>query len=182
MNSQRDVASFLLRFKQHCWQESNGKPRVEWRGHIRHVQDGEELCFTDMAEAIFFIQDTLLQLAISAAPDADPDMQERIIRQSLKLWKRFSQTYHQMFPQPLPFFQPPTEPLFHEPYTPVESEIAHLLAEHDACESTSPPPALAQPDLPASAGSGQEAQLALVLEKLTALQAQLEDISSRMAK
>ena len=60
-DTQRDVASFLIRFTQDLWRSPTGDPQIAWRGHIRHVQGETEETFTDFAEALKFIQDHLAQ-------------------------------------------------------------------------------------------------------------------------
>ncbi|MEZ4869636.1 MAG: hypothetical protein R3C14_50390 [Caldilineaceae bacterium] len=96
MKGQRDIASFMLRFTQDLWQDAEGEPRVEWRGHIRRVQDGEELRFTDVAEAMNFIQDSLLTLTRNAVPKEDKMYQDKAVRESLKLWEKFADSYTTM--------------------------------------------------------------------------------------
>lgn len=60
--------------------------RAEWRGHIRRVQDGEELRFTDITEAMTFIQNSLLDVTMNAVPKEDKSYREKAMRESLKLW------------------------------------------------------------------------------------------------
>jgi hypothetical protein len=96
MKPQRDIASFVLRFTQELWQESNGEPRVEWRGHVRHVQADDELRFTDIAEAMAFIQRSLMELTANSTPGADKMFQDKALRESFKLWERFATSYTEM--------------------------------------------------------------------------------------
>lgn len=93
MKSQRDIASFVLRFTQDIWRDTGGDPRVEWRGHIRRVQDGEELRFKDIAEAMNFIQESLMQVTANAVPKEDKSYHEKAMRESLKLWEKFAESY-----------------------------------------------------------------------------------------
>jgi len=96
MKGQRDTASFVLRFTQDHWRDQKGKPRIEWRGEVRRVQDGEELRFTDLAEAMNFIQESLLKVTMNAVPKEDKQYQDKAVRQSLKLWEKFAENYTSM--------------------------------------------------------------------------------------
>ena len=97
MKGQRDIASFVLRFTQDLWRDDGGDPRVEWRGHIRRVQDGEELRFTDIAEAMNFIQNSLMQVTANALPKEDQSYRDKAMRESLKLWEVFAESYTSLF-------------------------------------------------------------------------------------
>ncbi|MCE7979829.1 MAG: hypothetical protein DYG89_01440 [Caldilinea sp. CFX5] len=96
MKGQRDTASFVLRFTQDLWRDQKGEPRLEWRGEVRRVQDGEELRFTDLAEAMNFIQESLLKVTMNAVPKEDKQYQDKAVRQSLKLWEKFAENYTSM--------------------------------------------------------------------------------------
>jgi len=96
MKGQRDTASFVLRFTQDLWRDQAGEPRLEWRGQVRRVQDGEELRFTDLAEAMNFIQESLLKVTMNAMPKEDKQYQDKAVRQSLKLWEKFAENYTSM--------------------------------------------------------------------------------------
>lgn len=94
--TQRDVASFVLRFTQDLWQDDQGEPHVEWRGHIRHIQGNEETRFTDFSEAVAFIQRYLMQLTqetLDAWPGEEQMDQEQTLSQSFKFWERFASSY-----------------------------------------------------------------------------------------
>jgi len=93
MKGQRDIASFVLRFTQDLWRDDGGEPRVEWRGHIRRVQDGEEVRFTDIADAMNFIQNSLMQVTANAVPKEDQPYREKAMRESLKMWEKFAENY-----------------------------------------------------------------------------------------
>ncbi len=92
MSTQRNVASFMLRFTQDLWQDENGEPKVQWRGHINHVQGEEEIPFTDFTEALLFMQNQLQELTRQAFP-ADPQAQEKALKESFKLWEQFAANY-----------------------------------------------------------------------------------------
>jgi hypothetical protein len=95
-DSQRDIASFLIRFTQDFWRSETGDPQIAWRGHIRHVQGEGEETFTDFADALKFIQDHLAQLTLEAMPDADQQEQEKALKEGFKLWERFASSYSNM--------------------------------------------------------------------------------------
>lgn len=96
LNTQRQVASFLLRFTQDMWQDENGEPKVQWRGNIHHVQGDEEIPFTDFTEALLFMQKQLQDLTLQAFPTADAKMQEKMLAESFKLWEQFAANYSKM--------------------------------------------------------------------------------------
>lgn len=96
LKTQRDIASFVLRFTQDLWEDTNGEPRVEWRGKIHHVQGDEESRFTDFTEAVAFMQQHLMQLthdAVTGSSTMDP---EKTMKESFKLWQDFANTYTDM--------------------------------------------------------------------------------------
>ncbi len=96
LNTQRSVASFMLRLTQDLWQDENGEPRVQWRGHINHVQGEAEKTFTDFADALAFIQDQLTELTLNAIPGGAPMEQEKVLKESFKLWEQFASSYSSM--------------------------------------------------------------------------------------
>ncbi|MBU0490710.1 MAG: hypothetical protein KKA73_07480 [Chloroflexi bacterium] len=96
MKTQRDIASFVLRFTQELWQDPQGEPHIQWRGHIRHVQGDEEARFTEFAEAVAFMQRYLTQLtqgSINALPGGGTVDQEKVLQESFKLWEEFAAGY-----------------------------------------------------------------------------------------
>jgi hypothetical protein len=97
--TQRDVASFVLRFTQDLWQDAEGEPHVEWRGHIRHVQSDGEKRFTDFSEAAEFIQRSLMELTLGTLDNLSGEKevdQETPLRESFRLWERFASSYTDM--------------------------------------------------------------------------------------
>ncbi len=95
-DTQRDIASFLIRFTQDLWRNPAGDPKIAWRGHIQHVQGEAEKTFTDFADALKFIQDHLAQLTIGAMPGADQGDQEKALKEGFKLWEQFANSYSTM--------------------------------------------------------------------------------------
>lgn len=95
MTKAHNIASFVLRFTQELWQDANGEPHVRWRGHIRHVQGQNEGRFTDFAEAVAFMQHHLTELTAETLSDGSngADQEERVFRESFKLWEQFASSY-----------------------------------------------------------------------------------------
>ncbi|RIK44679.1 MAG: hypothetical protein DCC55_01560 [Chloroflexi bacterium] len=171
MKPQRETASFVLRFTHDLWQDQQGEPRVEWRGQVSRVQDGAELRFTDLAEAISFIKDSLLKLTMGCIPKGDQVYQEKAMQESFKLWERFAQGYTDMIvaamqrtsKQPQTAQRQPGESPEQPPQSwwliPPECPPAHVLDPATVIEN--------------------HAQL---LQTVTALQAQLEALNAKVAQ
>ena len=96
MKTQRDVASFVLRMTHDLWKDGEGDPRVQWRGHIEHVQTHAELSFTDFADAIAFIQKHTAQVTMDSVAGEDSGMQAKAMRESLGMWQKFASNYSSM--------------------------------------------------------------------------------------
>jgi hypothetical protein len=86
----------VLRFTHDLWQDQQGEPRIEWRGQVSRVQDGAEVRFTDLAEAISFIKDSLLKVTMGCLPTGDQAYQEKAMQESFRLWERFAEGYTDM--------------------------------------------------------------------------------------
>lgn len=96
VDDQRSIASFMIRFTQHIWRDKNDEPQVQWRGQINHVQGDDELSFTDLTEALEFIQRHLTQLTLDATADGGKDEQDEVLTKSYSLWEQFADTYSNM--------------------------------------------------------------------------------------
>ena len=83
---QEQTASFMVRFNQRIFEE-NGEPKVQWRGKISHVQDGDEQRFSDFNDALTFMQEKLGVLTEEATKHQTTEEQESIIDKSLSMWK-----------------------------------------------------------------------------------------------
>ncbi|MAD97007.1 MAG: hypothetical protein CMB99_06730 [Flavobacteriaceae bacterium] len=83
---QNQNASFMVRFNQRIYQE-NGDDKVQWRGKISHVQDGDEKRFSDFNDALVFMQQKLSELTEKATTDKTSEEQENIVKKSLSMWK-----------------------------------------------------------------------------------------------
>ncbi len=96
MTKNHNIASFVLRFTQELWQDTQGEPHVRWRGNICHVQGDEENNFTDFAEAVTFIQRYLTELTLDSLSGDEPVSQEKVFKESFKLWEQFATSYTDM--------------------------------------------------------------------------------------
>ena len=83
---QEQTASFMVRFNQRIFEE-NGEPKVQWRGKISHVQDGDEQRFSDFNDALIFMQNKLAELTEEATKHQTTEEQESILDKSLSMWK-----------------------------------------------------------------------------------------------
>jgi gas vesicle protein len=83
---QEQTASFMVRFHQQIFEE-NGEPKIQWRGKISHVQDGDEKRFSDFNDALNFMQTKLALLTEAATKHETPEKQESILDKSLSMWK-----------------------------------------------------------------------------------------------
>jgi len=89
----RETASFVLRFRQKIFQNENNESDVQWRGNIRHVQDGDERRFSTFNEVVDFIQHKLADLTIEAIEEKSPEEQRGILAKSFDLWKKMATAY-----------------------------------------------------------------------------------------
>ena len=85
-NNKEQNASFMVRFNQQIFEE-NGEDKIQWRGKISHVQDGDEKRFSDFNVALEFMQKKLAELTEKATDHKTQDKQENIIEKSLSMWK-----------------------------------------------------------------------------------------------
>ena len=83
---QNQNASFMVRFNQRIYQE-DGDSKVQWRGKISHVQDGDEKRFSDFKDALDFMQEKLSELTEKATENRSSEEQENIIQKSFAMWK-----------------------------------------------------------------------------------------------
>ena len=83
---QDQTASFMVRFNQKIFEE-DGESKVQWRGKISHVQEGDEQNFTDFNDALIFMQQKLANLTKEATKDKTTAQQEGILQKSLYMWK-----------------------------------------------------------------------------------------------
>ena len=83
---QEQTASFMVRFNQRIFEE-NGEAKVQWRGKISHVQDGDEKRFSDFNDALKFYANKISELTETATKHQSSEEQESILQKSLSMWK-----------------------------------------------------------------------------------------------
>lgn len=93
---QSRVASFLVRFTQHLWQDTNGEPKVAWRGNVKHVQGDEAAHFTDFTDALKFMQDQLADVTRNALNENENMDFDKGMKSSFQIWEQFSKNYSDM--------------------------------------------------------------------------------------
>lgn len=94
--STEQTASFVLRFTQKIYEAESGEPEVQWRGKITHVQDNDDANFSEMKDAIEFMQGKLSALTLSSVDDRTEEEKEGILQKSLDIWQRLSRSYPKM--------------------------------------------------------------------------------------
>lgn len=184
MKGQRDTASFVLRFTQDLWKDDGGDPRVEWRGHIRRVQDGEELRFTDITEAMTFIQNSLLDVTMNAVPKEDKGYREKAMRESLKLWEKFAESYTALFVEAMQRSVKQSEVFQKQVTEAVEQAMKPWwlmgLPKPVAPPTPSTPPQSTPPSAPPKAQTSSSATERQLLETLAALQSQIQQLNDKV--
>ena len=90
------VASFLLRFTQHIWQNEQGDPKVDWRGTVQHVQNETTTHFTEFVNALGFIQAQLADVTRKTLKEQNKMDMEKGMQESFKLLDQFSKQYSEM--------------------------------------------------------------------------------------
>jgi hypothetical protein len=94
--TQRDVASFLVRFTQDAWHDDQGAPQVEWRGHIRHIQGDDHIPFTDFSEAVAFMQRYMTELTVGsfeALSAREQEERDDPLQETFRLWEKSAASY-----------------------------------------------------------------------------------------
>ena len=91
-----NTASFVVRFTQNLFQSEAGETEVQWRGKITHVQNDEQINFSEMEDAIKFMQAKLSDLTMSAIEGKTEDEQRGILSKSFDIWKRMAKNYPKM--------------------------------------------------------------------------------------
>jgi len=87
------TASFMVRFNQNIYDDDTGESNVQWRGQISHVQDGDKVNFSEIKDALAFMQKKLAVLTIDATGDKSPEEQEGILTKSFDMWKKMASSY-----------------------------------------------------------------------------------------
>jgi uncharacterized coiled-coil protein SlyX len=73
--------------------DGEGEPHLQWSGHVQHVQGDEENNFTEVAEAIMFMQQHLIQMTAETLAGGKNMNQSKVILESFKLWERLAVSY-----------------------------------------------------------------------------------------
>jgi hypothetical protein len=165
MKAQREIASFVLRFTQDLWQDPHGEPRVEWRGQVRRVQDGEEIRFKDLSDAMSFIQESLLKLTMQCVPKDDKAYQEKAMQESLKFWEKFATGYTNMIVEAVQQSMKQSEAFQKQISEAMMKPWWLMNLPEQAANSTAPATSSAQ-----------------LHETLIALQAQIETLSAKVSR
>ena len=93
MTKAHNIISFVLRFTQDSWQDTQGEPHIRWRGYINHVQSDDEVRFTDVSQALAFIQGYLTRLTVDTFSRSQVMNQEKFFWEGFKLWERLALNY-----------------------------------------------------------------------------------------
>jgi len=100
MSKQDQTSSFLLRFTQKMYEDEQGEANVQWRGKITHVQGNDQKNFTELKDAIDFIQEKLSALTLSSLDDSASDSEkEGLLLKSMDIWKKLAKSYPKMVVQ-----------------------------------------------------------------------------------
>ena len=94
--AQNNTASFMLRFTQQLFEDSSGEENISWRGKISHVQGGEEKNFSEVEDAIAFIQEKLTGLTLSSTSHKSKEEQEGLLGKSFEIWKKMAKNAPKM--------------------------------------------------------------------------------------
>lgn len=92
-NQKIETASFLLRFTPKVFENEQGEADIQWRGTIKHVQDGDEKRFSDFEKAVDFMNEKLSDLTIEAVntkSQEEEEDSEGVISKGLNLWKQLA--------------------------------------------------------------------------------------------
>lgn len=92
-NKKDQTASFVVRFTQQIFEDTQGQSDVQWKGKISHVQSDDEKRFTDVSEALSFMQARLADMTKSSTEHVSKDEQKGLLNKSLGIWKRVSKEY-----------------------------------------------------------------------------------------
>ena len=86
--SSNQSASFMIRFTQKIFNEKDGKPGVQWRGKISHVQSGNDKSFVAFERAVEFMQEKLEDLTASSIEGKSEKEQDGILTKSFEFLRK----------------------------------------------------------------------------------------------
>ena len=92
-NKTDQTASFVLRFTQNIFESEEGQSDVQWRGKVTHVQGDDQLHFSELQDALEFIQKKLSNLTLDTVKDRSTEEKEGILSKSLDFWKKTAREY-----------------------------------------------------------------------------------------
>ncbi|MEM6724698.1 MAG: hypothetical protein AAF598_11705 [Bacteroidota bacterium] len=87
-----ETASFVVRFTQKILKDESGDPKIQWRGNIRHVQEGDEKRFSEFEEVISFMQEKLASMALDGTDDPSVKERKNDLASSFDRWRQMAQT------------------------------------------------------------------------------------------
>ncbi len=85
---QKNTSSFMLRFSQNVYEGE--ETEIQWRGHISHVQSGDEIKFSEVNDALLFIQNKLKDMTLDATSDKSEQEQEGLLQKSFYIWNKLA--------------------------------------------------------------------------------------------
>ena len=86
------TSSFVIRFTQKLYDDSEGNANIQWRGKISHVQGGDQTSFSEFEDAIAFMQAKLSDLTVASVADKSKEEKEGLISKSFDIWKKVAKT------------------------------------------------------------------------------------------
>jgi len=89
------TSSFVIRFTQKLFDDTEGNTNIQWRGKISHVQGGDQKSFSEFEDAISFMQSKLSEMTVASvelAEDKTKEEKEGLISKSFDIWKKVSKT------------------------------------------------------------------------------------------
>lgn len=90
MKEVKDTASFILRFTQEIYHDDSNEAVVRWKGHVRHIQGGEELKFSDFQDALTFLQQKMSALTLDSLQEETEEKQIGVLAKSFSFWKKMA--------------------------------------------------------------------------------------------
>ena len=89
------TSSFVIRFTQKLFDDTEGNANIQWRGKISHVQGGDQTSFSEFEDAIEFMESKLSEMTVASvesAPDKTKEEKEGLISKSFDIWKKVSKS------------------------------------------------------------------------------------------
>tara|TARA_B100000497_G_C7688709_1_gene418038 strand:- start:1281 stop:1778 length:498 start_codon:yes stop_codon:yes gene_type:complete len=96
MPDNKNTASFMIRFTQQFFEDNTGEENVQWRGKISHIQGGKEKNFSELEDALSFIQENLTSLTLSSTSHKTKEEQDGLLSKSFDIWKKMAKNAPKM--------------------------------------------------------------------------------------